>query len=67
IQILRSDGSIVSYGPESSAEGNPNQWYVGEYGNGTVDIPLKARYAGEGGKVGPGSANGLATFTMSYQ
>ncbi|KWH60419.1 fimbrial protein [Burkholderia anthina] len=67
IQILRSDGSIVSYGPDSSAEGNPNQWYVGEYGNGTVDIPLKARYAGEGGKVGPGSANGLATFTMSYQ
>ncbi|MEB2638551.1 fimbrial protein [Burkholderia sp. BCCIQ04A] len=67
IQILRSDGSVVRYGADSSAEGNPNQWYVGEYGNGTVNIPLKARYAGEGGKVGPGSANGLATFTMSYQ
>ncbi|WP_172900873.1 fimbrial protein [Pseudomonas chlororaphis] len=67
IQILRSDDTSVSFGPDSAVAGNPNQWQIGEFGNGQVSIPLKARYIPTGGKVGPGTANAAATFTMSYQ
>ncbi|WP_198919096.1 fimbrial protein [Pseudomonas chlororaphis] len=67
IQILRGDNTLVSFGPDSAVAGNPNQWQVGEFGNGQVSIPLKARYIPTGGKVGPGTANAAATFTMSYQ
>ncbi|MBU4632475.1 fimbrial protein [Pseudomonas chlororaphis subsp. aurantiaca] len=67
IQILRSDDTPVSFGPDSAVAGNPNQWQIGEFGNGQVTIPLKARYIPTGGKVGPGTANAAATFTMSYQ
>ncbi|SEM20865.1 Pilin (type 1 fimbria component protein) [Pseudomonas sp. NFACC41-3] len=67
IQILRSDDTPVGFGPDSAVAGNPNQWQVGEFGNGQVTIPLKARYIPTGGKVGPGTADAAATFTMSYQ
>ncbi|KVM03223.1 hypothetical protein WL40_22470 [Burkholderia ubonensis] len=67
IQILRADDTPVSYGPDSAAAGNPGQWYVGEPGNNHVAIPLKARYVRTATDVQPGTANGVATFTMSYQ
>ncbi|MDF3089555.1 fimbrial protein [Burkholderia semiarida] len=67
IQILRGGNTLVSYGPDSNAPGNQNQWFVGTYSNATVSIPLKARYIATDAKVGPGTANGAATFTMSYQ
>lgn len=68
IQILRgSNDTLVSYGPDSAAVGNPNQWEVGRYGNGEVSIPFKARYVRTSSTVVPGTANGTATFTMSYQ
>ena len=68
IQILRgTNDSVVSYGPDSSQSNNPNQWFIGEYGNNTVTIPFKARYIQTAAQVTPGAANGLATFTMSYQ
>ncbi|WP_177340825.1 fimbrial protein [Comamonas thiooxydans] len=43
IEILRENGELVRYGPESGAE---NQWMVGEFGNVPVDIKLRARYVG---------------------
>ncbi|MDF3112727.1 type 1 fimbrial protein [Burkholderia semiarida] len=67
IQILRGGNTLVSYGPDSKEAGNQNQWFVGTYSNATVSIPLKARYVATDAKVGPGTANGAATFTMSYQ
>lgn len=68
IQILRgSDGKLVSYGPDSSQVGNPNQWLVGSFGNGDVTIPFKARYVRTSAVLKGGKANGVATFTMSYQ
>ncbi|SFQ70973.1 Fimbrial protein [Pseudomonas sp. NFPP07] len=67
VQILRGDGTPVSYGPDSAETGNPNQWQVGEFGNVMVTIPLKARYIQTATSVRPGSANAAATFTMSYQ
>ena len=66
IQVSNQSG-VVSYGPDSSAPGNTNQWLAGSTGNGSFTIPLKARYIQTGAQVTPGTANGRATFTMSYQ
>ncbi|WP_269139617.1 fimbrial protein [Burkholderia stagnalis] len=66
IQVLNGS-TVVKYGPDSSAIGNKNQWKAGAAGNGTFTIPLTARYVQTAPKITPGTANGLATFTMSYQ
>nr|WP_269114612.1 fimbrial protein [Burkholderia stagnalis] len=66
IQVLNGS-TVIKYGPDSSATGNTNQWKAGEAGNGTFTIPLTARYIQTAPKVTAGMANGLATFTMSYQ
>ncbi|MCA8424745.1 fimbrial protein [Burkholderia seminalis] len=68
IQIVRgADNTLVSYGPDSSAVGNPNQWEVGKFGNVGVTIPFKAQYVRTSAQLKGGNANGFATFTMSYQ
>lgn len=68
IQVLRgTDNSLVSYGPDSSQSNNPNQWFIGQFGNVPVTIPFKARYIQTASTVTPGEAKGYATFTMSYQ
>ncbi|WP_080771248.1 fimbrial protein [Comamonas thiooxydans] len=66
IEILRENGELVRYGPESGAE---NQWMVGEFGNVPVDIKLRARYVGTSMSLKPtvGTANAFATFTISYK
>ena len=66
IQVY-SGSSVIKYGADSSAPGNPNQWFAGSAGNGVFEIPLTARYIQVAAKVTPGSADGRATFTMSYQ
>lgn len=67
IQILKADNSIVSYGPDSSAAGNTNQWFVQNTGNGTVTIPLKAGLVQTNATINSGSVQAIATYTMSYQ
>ncbi|QRR05963.1 fimbrial protein [Burkholderia sp. MS455] len=57
----------VKYGPDSSATGNPNQWFVTEAGNENINIPLSARYVRTSDTLKAGTANAIATFTMSYQ
>jgi type 1 fimbria pilin len=66
VQILKSDGTPVAFGPDSAAPGNINQWTVDDSPNGSLQIPLTARYV-RTGAVSAGSVNALATFTMSYQ
>ncbi|RQV53140.1 hypothetical protein DF024_35830 [Burkholderia cenocepacia] len=63
---IMNQSTRVSYGPDSSAAGNPNQWFVTETGNQGVDIPLTAHYV-RTGNVTAGTADAVATFTMSYQ
>ncbi|WP_321901970.1 fimbrial protein [Burkholderia cenocepacia] len=67
IQILK-DGKPLNFGPDSSSAGNPNQWKAGTIpqGQGGFTIPLTARYIQTGTLKG-GTANAVATFTMSYQ
>ncbi|WDR88023.1 fimbrial protein [Burkholderia ambifaria] len=68
IRILR-DGKPLGFGPDSSAVGNTNQWHAGtiEQGQASLRIPLTASYVQTGAKVGAGTANARATFTLSYQ
>lgn len=66
IQILNSAGTPVSFGPDSATPGNTNQWSIGTSPNGTLQVPLTARYV-RTGDVSAGSVKALATFTMSYQ
>ncbi|SEU44009.1 hypothetical protein SAMN03159335_06983 [Burkholderia cepacia] len=60
--------SGVSRGCSTSAPSNPNQWKAGNIpqGQGVFTIPLTARYIQTGTLKG-GTANAVATFTMSYQ
>ncbi|WP_454724658.1 MULTISPECIES: fimbrial protein [Cupriavidus] len=64
---VRKDGTTLRYGADSSAANNPNQWSAGSAANGPLDIALTARYVQTEAAVTPGSANGRATITMSYQ
>jgi type 1 fimbria pilin len=66
IQILNGT-TPVSFGPDSSVVGNTNQWQAGVTGNTSFTIPLAARYVQTASTVSAGTANGMATFTMSYQ
>ncbi|OXI18975.1 fimbrial protein [Burkholderia sp. AU15512] len=65
VQIL-NDSGVVSYGPDSSATGNTNQFSTGTTKNGVLEIPLSARYVRTGTLIG-GTVNARASFTMSYQ
>jgi len=68
IEVL-SGTTVLGYGPDSNAAGNANQWKAGTVSAGTssYSIPLTTRYVQTEAVVTPGSANGRATFTMSYQ
>jgi type 1 fimbria pilin len=68
IQILKS-GNPVSFGPDSSVAGNLNQIFLGtSAGSGSVvSLPFGGRYVKTNSTMTAGSANGVATFTMSYQ
>ncbi|ATF87011.1 fimbrial protein [Burkholderia gladioli] len=68
IEIHRDD-TVIGFGPDSAAVGNTNQWYMGNIAQGQAGlrVPLTARYVQTGAKVGAGSANARATFTLSYQ
>jgi type 1 fimbria pilin len=68
IQILK-DGTILSFGPDSSSAGNTNQWFSGSIiqGRTSFSIPLMARFVQTQNTISPGSVNARATFTMSYQ
>jgi type 1 fimbria pilin len=61
------NGTPISYGPDSSAIGNVNQFSLGAAREaGIVNFPFSVRYV-RTGTMSPGTANALATFTMSYQ
>lgn len=59
LQLLHNS-QLLSYG-------DPNPWLAGSTDNGVFQIPLTARYIQTETLIRPGTANGLATFTMSYR
>lgn len=69
VQILRNEQPI-SFGPDSSAAGNTNQWYISTTNSGTnesITIPLRARYVQTTPTMQAGSVRARATVTFSYQ
>ncbi|WP_256942965.1 fimbrial protein [Achromobacter xylosoxidans] len=68
VEVL-SGTTVLGYGADSSALGNPGQWKAGTVSPGTsvFSIPLAARYVQTESAVTPGTGNARATFTMSYQ
>ena len=64
LRMLNS-GAPVSYGPDAAAKGTPNQWRVGPSAE-VTGVPLSVQYVATG-EVKPGTVQGNATFTMSYQ
>ena len=74
IQFWQSRSALnsrqYSFGPDSSASNTTNQFQVYQAnGNATqkVDLVFSWRYVRTTAPIKPGSANGKATFTMSYQ
>ncbi|ASV38831.1 hypothetical protein CI807_22350 [Pseudomonas sp. NS1(2017)] len=64
---IRYNSSPVLYGPDSSVAGNVNQISVGAVtGGGALSVPFTIEYVSTG-DVQAGSADAMATFTMSYQ
>ena len=58
----------VYFGPDSAVVGNPNQFIVVTTTGPNVSIPFSATYVKTGAPaIVGGTANGVATFTMSYQ
>jgi type 1 fimbria pilin len=66
IQILYN-GVLIFFGPDSASVAAENQFSLGNNLNGTVSIPLTARYLRTAVQIKPGSVRALATYTMSYQ
>ncbi|KAG0163563.1 hypothetical protein DFQ28_009862 [Apophysomyces sp. BC1034] len=66
LQILRDNGVPVHLGPAEGAPGSPGQWTVGVTPAGQMSIRLAARYIQTEPRIGAGTANGIATFTLNY-
>lgn len=60
------NGTVESYGPDSNANGNTNQFLLTSGTNGVYNFPFYA-YMIRTGTVTAGSVNSTATFTMNYQ
>ncbi|WP_196489224.1 fimbrial protein [Burkholderia territorii] len=70
IQVSRpNEPAPVRFGPDSSAKGNVNQWYVGESSasGGGVTLPLIAKYVRTAPKITAGTVQARSTITFSYQ
>ncbi|MGA7812313.1 fimbrial protein [Caballeronia sp.] len=66
IQIMKPGNTLVQFGPDETGQGVANQWLIGASPNGSLELPLSARYI-RTGTLTPGSVKANATFTMSYQ
>jgi type 1 fimbria pilin len=64
---LPGAGTAVSYGPDASVAGNLHQLMLGPSAGLPTNLPFTAQYIATSTNVTPGPANGVATFTMSYQ
>ncbi|MHA7680306.1 fimbrial protein [Cupriavidus sp. PET2-C1] len=70
IQMFRSgETKPLALGPDSSAKGNTNQWYVGRSSasGDTFNIPMDAKYVKTEPTIKPGSVSARSTITFSYQ
>jgi type 1 fimbria pilin len=65
-QIMQGS-HVVAFGPDSGDPGTENQFSVNSSTSpGVLTIPFTVQYV-KTGDIAPGTVNGKATFTMSYQ
>lgn len=66
--FFNNDPTPISFGPDISSKGQPNQreLYITTMDNEFYSLDLKSNYIRTGG-LKPGSANGIASVTFSYQ
>ena len=63
-----SSSTVISYGPDSPLAGNPNQLMLGLANNNANHVfSFTGQYVQQAATITPGTAKGIATFTMSYQ
>ncbi|KVW42725.1 hypothetical protein WK95_13500 [Burkholderia ubonensis] len=70
IQLFKfGESTPIKFGPDSSAIGNSNQWYVDASSASPtlITIPFVAKYVKNGPNVVPGSVKAQSTITFSYQ
>ncbi|WP_158361631.1 fimbrial protein [Burkholderia pyrrocinia] len=68
LQIYKQGSETpLHFGPDSAVKGNTNQWLAGQVTDGSLSIPLVARYVKTAQTFTPGSLDASATFTFSYQ
>ena len=67
VQIRNTADQIISFGPDSTAWGSPGKWLAGSSGVGQFNINLSARFVQTEASITYGSADAIATFTLSYQ
>jgi len=69
IQLFVNNSSTpVSFGPDQSVSGVQNQFYIDTATSDgqVINLPVKAKYV-KTGDITPGSADGIASVTFSYQ
>lgn len=69
LQVLFG-GRVITYGPYAGARSKAHateQLLGNSRANGTFQLPLTARYIQTAATIEPGTANGLATFTLVYR
>ena len=64
---LPGAGTAISYGPDSAVAGSLHQVMLGVSGGLPANLPFTAQYVATATNVTAGPANGVDTFTMSYQ
>ncbi|UVL43184.1 type 1 fimbrial protein [Pseudomonas sp. B21-040] len=67
IRLLTGNGATVRFGPDSYLPGTLNQMTLGPSSIGTVTLPFTASYVKTSNTITSGIANGIVTFTLSYQ
>lgn len=70
IQMFRSGNTTpLLFGPDSSAKGNTNQWFIGNASasGSTFTVPMVAKYVKTLPVIKPGSVSARSTITFSYQ
>lgn len=71
VQMFQSNNSTpISMGPDSSAAGNTNQWYIGSVSNSearSVITSLQAKYVRTEQTMKAGEVRAVATVTFSYR
>lgn len=67
LKIYKNDAMALKFGPDSTQKGNLNQWQLSNGVESNPSVQLNAHYINTNGAITPGTVEGIATITFSYQ